>query len=389
MTKVGSSEYININLCVNTSEKKYKSKTSKIISVEKNNARVLKRTTQPQYTDSGSEQTLVDFCSYALENFPSDKTALIFWDHGTGALDPFCRRNLPTSDLFLFDTEQTPPSFPNYLDSIPFTINTTPPLKAICFDDTTGNFLTEKKVINALKKVCEGSLKNKKFDLIGFDACLMAMIETAFFIKEFATTMVASQEVELGAGWDYKKVFMPFLFKSLSPQEFGNHIVESYAKTYSFIDDFTLSCLDLTKINSLENNIEQLARFLHLQCTKSNSIIFDLIKTSRYKHSCTHFDEPDFIDLHHFYQNLLHNTSKLTNCNNSLVVYEKEELDDLLKAGISLMQQIIITNTAGTYFPEARGLSIYFPEHSIHRSYKNNSFATDSFWLSFLKSYFS
>ena len=35
MTKVGSSEYINIILCVNTSEKKYKSKTSKIISVEK------------------------------------------------------------------------------------------------------------------------------------------------------------------------------------------------------------------------------------------------------------------------------------------------------------------------------------------------------------------
>jgi hypothetical protein len=390
MIKVGPSQYVNIILCVNTSEKKYKIKTSKIVIVEKNNAKILKRETQAQYTDSGNQQTLIDFCTYALEKYPSHKTALIFWDHGTGALSPFSRRNLPTSDMFLFDAEQVAPSSTHYLDNISLLQKSTPPVKAICFDDSTGNFLTEKKIITALRKVCKGSLKNKKFDLIGFDACLMAMIETAFFLKEFANIMVASQEVELGDGWDYKKVLTPFLFKDLSPCEFGKHIVESYAKTYSFIDDFTLSCVDLTKIEPLEKNIQQLARFFNHQCsTKNNSCAFDLIKASRYRHTCTHFDEPDFIDLQHFYKNLLQNTLNISHPSPNFMIPEISDLKALLESGIKLMRQATITNATGSYFPHAKGLSIYFPEHSIHRSYKNNSFATNSFWLPFLKTYFS
>ncbi|MCF7900138.1 hypothetical protein K9K77_01380 [Candidatus Babeliales bacterium] len=390
MMKVGQSEHLNIVLCVNTSEKKYSIKTTKIISIEKNNARILKKTTLPQYTDSGKSETLVDFCTYAIEEFPARNYVLIFWNHGTGALDPFVRRQIPTSDIFLFDAESDPSTSPCYLDNLTLTNNLRPPLKAICFDDSTGNFLTEKTMVSALQQICEGPLKGKKFDIIGFDACLMAMIETAFSIKDFANIMVASQEVELGAGWDYKKVFTPFLFKNLSPHEFGKHIVEAYSKTYNFIDDFTLSCIDLTKIDPLVQNIQQLAQFLHSRCTKkSNTLFFDLIKASRHKHSCTHFDEPDYIDLHHFYKNLLHNVAHLPHCNNNILIQEIDDLKRLLITGMEFMQQTVIMRSAGKYFPEAQGLSIYFPEHTIHKSYKSNKFATHSYWFSFLKSYFS
>lgn len=390
MMQVGASEYLNIVLCVNTSEKKYSTKTTKIISIEKNNARILKKTTLPQYTDSGKSETLVDFCTYAIEEFPAHNYVLIFWDHGTGALDPFVRRQLPTSDLFLFNPEPDSSNPPHYLDNLALTNNFRPPLKAICFDDSTGNFLTEKTITTALRQICKGPLQGKKFDIIGFDACLMAMIETAFSIKDFANIMIASQEVELGAGWNYKKVFTPFLFQNLSPQEFGKHIVKAYAKTYNFIDDFTLSCIDLTKIDPLVKNIQQLAQFLHSRCTqKSNTHFFDLVKASRHKHSCTHFDEPDYIDMHHFYKNLLHNVAHPSFCNNNPSTQEIDDLKRILTEGMDLMQQTVIMRSAGQYFPEAQGLSIYFPEHAIHRSYKSNKFATHSYWLSFLKSYFS
>ena len=390
MMKVGASKNFNLVLCVNTCEKKYKIKTTKIISIEKNNARILKKTTQPRLTDSGNEQTLIDFCKYAITMFPAEKYALIFWDHGTGAIDPFMRRNIRTSDLFLFDQNESSQFSPDYLSSINITEQEKPQYKAFCFDDSTGNFFTEKKVTKALTKICSECLDNKKFDLIGFDACLMAMIETASFIKEFGNFMVASQEVELGAGWDYKKVLTPFLFKDLSPEEFGRHIVDTYAQTYNFIDDYTLSCIDLQKLEPLEENIKQIAHLLHTFCKqKSNTFIFDAIKTSRFRHTCTHFDEPDFIDLVHFYQNLLHNLQKRAHCNTKKATHLNTDLERLLQQGIEFAQQTVVANKTGPYFSDASGISIYFPEYSIHRSYKSNSFATNLLWLPFLKTYFS
>ena len=38
---------------------------------------------------------------------------------------------------------------------------------------------------------------------IGFDACLMSSVETAFMCAPYAEYMIASQEVEPGSGWNY------------------------------------------------------------------------------------------------------------------------------------------------------------------------------------------
>lgn len=388
MKKVGSNKNINIVLCVNSSEQKYNTKKSQIVLIEKNNAQILKTTSRPQGTDSGNPEVLIDFCEYALREFPAEKNALIFWDHGTGALDPFRSSRINTSELFLFNPENEAHSSPDFLGSISIEEKTSTSIKAICFDDSTGNFLTEKKLLYALEKICSKFLNGKKFNIIGFDACLMAMIEVGSFLKNFADLLVASEEVELGAGWDYKKVLMPFLLRDLLPEEFGAHIVDSYAKTYSFIDDFTLSCVNLEAMDLLEKNILEFTTFFKERFAQQNSSYFlNLIKISRYKHICTHFDEPDYIDLQHFYENMLHNLARSAESNTALSEQQKE-IVQILEQGISLVQKSIIKNQAGSYFSSANGLSIYFPEYSIHRSYKNNSFATKTSWFSFLRSYF-
>ena len=76
--------------------------------------------------------------------------------------------------------------------------------RGVCFDETYGTYLTNQKIDEALSAIC--SKLKKKIDIIGFDACLMSMIETAELIKNYAEYMVASQEVELGAGWRYDLV---------------------------------------------------------------------------------------------------------------------------------------------------------------------------------------
>jgi hypothetical protein len=45
-----------------------------------------------------------------------------------------------------------------------------------------------------------------KFDIIGFDACLMAMYEVAAALQPFARYLLASQLLEPGHGWDYKSL---------------------------------------------------------------------------------------------------------------------------------------------------------------------------------------
>jgi hypothetical protein len=42
-----------------------------------------------------------------------------------------------------------------------------------------------------------------KLDLLGFDACLMGGVETAYAMRDVASVLVASAEIDYGAGWDY------------------------------------------------------------------------------------------------------------------------------------------------------------------------------------------
>ena len=55
------------------------------------------------------------------------------------------------------------------------------------------------ELIQALSATDTGS----KYELIGFDACLMATIDVADACDEFADYLVASEEFEPGCGWSY------------------------------------------------------------------------------------------------------------------------------------------------------------------------------------------
>ena len=45
------------------------------------------------------------------------------------------------------------------------------------------------------------------FDLVGFDACLMASVEVAKIIEPHAKYMIASEEVEPGHGWHLDRLW--------------------------------------------------------------------------------------------------------------------------------------------------------------------------------------
>jgi hypothetical protein len=338
-----------------------------------------------QQMDSGNPATLISFCEWAIKNYVAEEYDLILWNHGTGILEPPHGKIINPMDLFvfnpsthLFDLDRSI----GFMDIIDYEDQQ---YRGVCWDDSTGNYLSNRKMEIALQTICQNYLGGKKFGIIGFDACLMSMIEVSCFIKKYAHVMISSEEVELGMGWKYDEVLFPFLNNKLDTFSFARHIVAAYDKTYQTItNDYTLSAINLDSIDMLEQNVDIVSKMLIDGLSQQKNIFNPLIKESKSKLLCTHFDEPTYIDLHHFYKNLANNIKK-TNANiNSSA---KNNLLFKLVEGMQLIEQIVIANSTGKNLKNAQGIAIYFPERGIHNSYQEAVFLASNAWGNMLAHY--
>ena len=163
-----------------------------------------------QDVSMGAPQTLSAFLSYCDEHYPAEHTSIVFWDHGGGPVWGYGNDELHGGDGLLLDEMR------EALEDSPF-----------------------------------AGGKKRRFDWVGFDACLMGSIENMHLWKTYADYLVASEETEPGAGWDY--AFLQTLNQSVDPQEIGKAIVDAYddyyrsAQTEVSNPDTTLSCCDLSQ----------------------------------------------------------------------------------------------------------------------------------------------
>ncbi|MCD6217423.1 hypothetical protein J7L05_06145 [bacterium] len=112
----------------------------------------------------GDEETLEKFLRWSFENYPAENYALTFWDHGNG---PF--GIVPDNHL----------------------------VKYCC------NGLSIWEIRDACKTALGEHPEIDKFEFLGFDACLMAWIETAYCLREVTEITIASELVEPATGWNY------------------------------------------------------------------------------------------------------------------------------------------------------------------------------------------
>ena len=100
------------------------------------------------------------------------------------------------------------------------------------------------------------ALKNAgvKFDFIGFDACLMATVETALMLDEYADYMIASEETEPGIGWYYTNWLTKLSANTSMPTlEIGKNIVDDFVTTCASQcrgQSATLSVVDLAELSA-------------------------------------------------------------------------------------------------------------------------------------------
>ncbi len=341
-----------------------------------------------QQMDSGNPTTLISFCEWAIKNYISDEYDLILWNHGTGILEPPHGKIINPMDLFVFNPSTHRFDLDRSVGFMDVVSSLEPPQRGVCWDDTTGNYLSNRKLETALDTICQKYLNGRKFGIIGFDACLMSMIEVCSFVQKYAQVMVGSEEVELGMGWKYDEVLAPFAKEKLDTVAFAAHIVNAYSRTYqSITNDYTLSAIDLTAIDLLERNIDHIAKLLIEALDKQRNTIYQAIKESKNKLLCTHFDEPTYIDLHHFYKNLSNNIRRIGYDNSQLSSAMRNALLAKLEEGALLIEKLVIANTVGKNLKNARGIAIYFPERGIHSSYQEALFLKSNAWGTLLSRY--
>lgn len=330
-------------------------------------------------TTPNMEQEIIDAMQWAVSKHPAKQYMLNLWDHGTGVIDYYAWA-AKTNIMTRFMGENSWLQVPG-LNAVGD--------RGILYSDSTKTFLSNQQLTNACKYIKDNILK-RNIDIIGMDACLMAMLEVAYQIKDYTTLLISSQNLEPGRGWDYGSFLKQICTSSetFSPHRLAQSIVDTYSNYYNGKYAFyTLSVIDLAQINDLKKNIDNIIANIFKCHTAEVPNILSLTKHAAV--TAVKFDSSEFIDLHSFFANLLKNTKNVFSTNKGQpgtyrINADQEKviaiLQQSLEAGIQLIGTTVKANKVGQSFSQAKGISIYYPQGSFHPSYAKTMFASDSSW---------
>ncbi len=206
--------------------------------------------------DMGDTQTLVNFVEWAVSNYGAPNIALIFSNHGDGWRSRIEElRSLlaaKSSELSLSERD-------NIIREIGILESKLESeeglLKAVCSDDTDEDVLYTNEVGEALNYLYVYGAAGYGIDinLVGFDACLMGMLEVAHEIKGYVaygnSVMVASEKSEPLAGWPYNTILSDLTDSPIMDvYNLAETIVNRYGEYYvgSIYGDQTLSAVNLS-----------------------------------------------------------------------------------------------------------------------------------------------
>ena len=404
MVKVGSTPYLNILLQMD----EYGEKEIMRFFIEQNNPIVIENQSNTATSFSGTPTNLFEFAQWGIKGYPSQKTCLVLWNHGAGIKDPQIWGRMLTKwrdKLFEFNKKTGLLELNRKLANGKRTMDVMleelkkEEERGIAFNDVSETYLTNEDLKLGLENICKDLLGGKKIDVLAMDACHMAMVEIASQIKTAANFMVASEEVEPGAGYDYVNVLSPFATQTLDSEALARYIVFCYENEYdNTMGDYTQSAVNLAYTTDLEKAISNLSLQLIDLMTKGGNSTVKTLRQIRFSHILsTEFIDNDYIDLGHFLKSLSTQAEEYSTNNDKWISFfssEKPAVRDIWKKiheaavdCLAILNKMIIANAAGKNLSEATGLAIYFPTTSIHQSYYRTEFAKATEWPNFLKKF--
>lgn len=321
-------------------------------------------------------QTLVDFVNWAAKTYPADHYVLILADHGAGWpggwTDPDPKNNPDNALMTGYDDML-------YLNEL---------------DDALATIQKETGI--------------GKFELIGFDACLMASLEVMAAVAPYANYAVFSQEVEPSMGWAYS-AFLKQLTKNpdIDGATLGQTIVGTYiVEDTRIVDDaararyveqtygdyemssaevakeevktVTLSAVDLNSLPTLMAAMDNLS----IALTGINQKVVAQARSHTRAFESVFGDEypSPYIDLGSFVK----------------LIQKKSTSPKVAAAGDAVkaaLKDVVVAEKHGSSMKGSSGVSIYFPNSKLFKedgadydTYTRiaDRFAGESLWDDFL-----
>lgn len=286
--------------------------------------------------DMGNPQTLANFITWAVKNYPAKHYILILWDHGGGWRDKVNHQ----------------------------------PVKGVCWDYTNSDHLTLPELEKALANA--ESQTGVKLDVVGFDACQMGMIEVFYQIRNHASIAIASEDVELAPGWPYKAILHDLTSNpAMTPNELAETVVSEYSSyyrsQYPLFMMFTMAAVNLTKMDNLATSVDKFAKDLIASIPGNESVIAGARLNS--EEFCLGSDYVGSIDLYSFAE----------------LIYSNLNLNSA-KAVMEAVNDAVVAEAHGSGHPNAHGVAIYYPKYWYDKAYEEEtSFAADTSWDEYVK----
>ena len=228
-------------------------------------------------------------------------------------------------------------------------------------------FLTFEDVINGMKSGLE-SVAVEKFQVLGFDACLMAGMEMLPMLVPFADFLIASEELEPGHGWNYAFLDRVFEVKNLQPVDLAKLLWDSFFNEDLDGSQMTLGVIELSKVAPFVAAVDAVALLLEAEldhdevvrafvhATESAEINVDGVTLLAGK-----MGMPDFADFGNFLQRLAATLPRGS-------VYASTTYDTLaasINQALAMQRQMFVVERHTDGMPFATGLNVYLPEDTF------------------------
>lgn len=270
---------------------------------------------EEELSSMGDAKTLGEFLKWGVKNYPADKYMTVLWNHGGGSI------------------------------------------AGVEFDELYNNDSL------SLEELSQGlAMADTQFEIIGFDACLMATLENAAAIAPYGKYMVASEEYEPGGGWNYQS-WGEYLSENpeCDGSQLGKKICDSYLEKCSTTGDddmATLSVVDLSKINSLKASFDNTAKEMTGITEDINEFnVFSkaTVKAENYGGNTEEEGYTNMVDL------------------GDLVIKTESVLEDTSAAMLSSLKDSIIYEVKGESRKNANGISVFYPLRADNNEYNKYS----------------
>lgn len=288
--------------------------------------------------DMGDPKVFSDFVTWGMNSFPAEHYMVVMWNHGSG-----------------WSKEEEAD-------------------RGISYDDTSGNHISTNQLESSLDEIV--STTGRRIDVLGFDACLMSMVEVADAMSGLVDYVVASEETIPFDGYPYDDFLNAF---NASPDKSKENLirilVDAYGASYSGgsqgTKQVTLSAIDISKLEMLKRRLDRWV----LSLKRAGVPAASFRDAGRNTQSYTYRENKDLGD----YVTTVMNTLMTFKFEVQLaVVKDNSNAIGAIGASLALQKAIadtVVANFASPYFAKSTGLAIYLPV-----SYKFSGTEGDSQW---------